>query len=88
MPCSSKHTAVVTGGGGGIGRAIAAALAKQGTKVAVSDLRQDQADAAAADLRAAGREAIAITLDVTDPGSIAAGAATIAERRGCGRHRR
>ena len=82
MPSSSEHTAVVTGGGGGIGRAIASALAEQGTKVAVSDLRQDHADAAAADLRAAGREAIAIALDVTDPGSIAAGAATIAERLG------
>jgi len=57
-------------------------LPSRGPKVAVSDLRPDHADAAAPDLRAASREAIALALDITDPGSIAASAAAIAERLG------
>ncbi len=76
------RTAVVTGGAGGIGLAIAEALAARGGRVAVCDLRGDDAERAAADLRAAGFVAIGVALDVTDGGSVAAGAGTVRERLG------
>jgi NAD(P)-dependent dehydrogenase (short-subunit alcohol dehydrogenase family) len=60
--------AVVTGAGGGIGRAHALALAREGAKVVVNDLGSDRhgggrgaeaADAVVAEIRAAGGEAVA-----------------------------
>jgi 2-hydroxycyclohexanecarboxyl-CoA dehydrogenase len=56
------RVALVTGGGGGIGRAIALALAADGRAVAVADLRPD------------GAEETAVALDVTDGASVAAAA--------------
>ena len=60
--------ALVTGGGRGIGRAICEALADAGAKVAVADLRSDEA-AETANLVSG----IAVTMDVADLGSIAKG---------------
>ncbi|SFU97341.1 SDR family NAD(P)-dependent oxidoreductase [Bradyrhizobium arachidis] len=57
---------VVTGAGQGIGRAIALGVAAAGAKVVVTDLRQDRAESAAREIRDAGKEALACTLDVTD----------------------
>ncbi|MGW1424299.1 SDR family NAD(P)-dependent oxidoreductase [Bradyrhizobium manausense] len=57
---------VVTGAGQGIGRAIALGVATAGARVVVTDLRQDQAESAAREIRGAGREAAAYSLDVTD----------------------
>ena len=82
MGDSSLHTAVVTGGGGGIGRAIAATLAQQGAKVAIADLRSDLAETAAANLRKTGHDALGIALDITEHDSIAAAAAEIEARLG------
>jgi 2-hydroxycyclohexanecarboxyl-CoA dehydrogenase len=82
MGDSSLHTAVVTGGGGGIGRAIAATIAQQGAKVAIADLRSDLAETAAANLRRTGHEALGIALDITEHDSIAAAAAEIEGRLG------
>lgn len=76
------RTAVVTGGAGAIGRAIAAALASRGMAVAVGDLREDAAERAAADLRGSGAEAIGVALDVTDGVAVAAAAAAVRERLG------
>ncbi|MGZ4267956.1 MAG: SDR family NAD(P)-dependent oxidoreductase [Solirubrobacteraceae bacterium] len=76
------RTALVTGGAGGIGRAIAAALAAQGARVAVGDLQADAADDVAAGLRAAGADAFGVALDVTDGGSVAAAAAAVEGRVG------
>lgn len=64
--------AIVTGGGSGIGQAIAEALARAGAAVLVADLSGSRADAVAASIRAAGGTATAATVDVADPGSVEA----------------
>jgi 2-hydroxycyclohexanecarboxyl-CoA dehydrogenase len=61
---------MVTGGAGGIGRAIAAALLADGRAVAVADLRAADADNAASELAIGGGRAIGVGLDVTDTGSV------------------
>jgi NAD(P)-dependent dehydrogenase (short-subunit alcohol dehydrogenase family) len=57
--------AVVTGGGSGMGRAIALEFVKQGARVVVADLRLDAASATAALASEGGGEAIAVEVDVT-----------------------
>ena len=66
------RTAVVTGGGSGIGMGLAKELARQGAKVAVADLLPDNAEKVAAAIREAGGEAIALACDVCERSSIAA----------------
>src|SRR5512146_562216 len=63
-------SAVVTGGGSGLGEAVASALAAEGVAVAVVDLNADRAEAVAARLREHGAKAIAIQADVSDAGQI------------------
>jgi NAD(P)-dependent dehydrogenase (short-subunit alcohol dehydrogenase family) len=65
------RAALVTGGGRGIGRAIALGLARAGYAVAVAARSRDQVEAVAAETRALGANALAVTLDVGDPASIA-----------------
>lgn len=68
----TNRRAVITGGARGIGRAIAARFAEAGADVVLADLRQDEAEAAAAELSARyGRRVIAIQSDVTRPNSVA-----------------
>jgi NAD(P)-dependent dehydrogenase (short-subunit alcohol dehydrogenase family) len=57
--------ALVPGGGGAIGSAIAGALAAAGAKVTVVDVTQERADEAAAVIRATGAEVLALGADVT-----------------------
>lgn len=68
----SGKTALVTGGGQGIGRAFAHALAEAGAAVAVADLDQARADAVAAELASKGAEAMAVRADCADEGSVKA----------------
>ena len=59
-------TAIVTGGGGAIGGAIARGLAAEGAQVAVWDLAEPAAPARAAEITAAGGRALAVRCDVTE----------------------
>jgi NAD(P)-dependent dehydrogenase (short-subunit alcohol dehydrogenase family) len=61
------QTAVITGGGAGIGYAIAAELAHGGARVVLISRDREHLEAAAEDLCGAGLEAIALAGDVTDP---------------------
>jgi 2-hydroxycyclohexanecarboxyl-CoA dehydrogenase len=58
-------TALVTGGGRGIGRAISLALAQEGAQVAVLDILGDNAAAVAREIEATGVKALALTADLT-----------------------
>ena len=64
------RTAFVTGGGSGIGRALSLALASAGVHVVVADILEDNADAVAAEITAAGGEALAVACDVCERDSI------------------
>jgi NAD(P)-dependent dehydrogenase (short-subunit alcohol dehydrogenase family) len=57
--------AIVPGGGGAIGSALAAALGDAGAKVAVVEPSRDRAEAGAAKVRATGAEALAVAGDMT-----------------------
>jgi NAD(P)-dependent dehydrogenase (short-subunit alcohol dehydrogenase family) len=61
----SERVAVVTGGGTGLGKGIAAGLAQAGARVVVAGRRQDVVEQTASDIRAAGGRAEGIALDVT-----------------------
>ncbi len=61
----SGKCALVTGGGRGIGRSIAIALARAGADVAVAARTQSQLDAVAGEIRALGRRAFAVAIDLT-----------------------
>src|SRR5688500_6616390 len=63
------RVALVTGGGRGIGRAIALDLAAAGARVAVAARTRSDVDAVA---REAGRGTVALTADVADPASVRA----------------
>jgi NAD(P)-dependent dehydrogenase (short-subunit alcohol dehydrogenase family) len=60
------QVALVTGAGGGIGLATASAFAEAGASVVVADRDAALVEAAADQLRSAGRQALAVTCDVTD----------------------
>lgn len=59
------RVAIVTGGGGGIGRGIARQLALAGYRIVVNDLREAAAEAGAREVVEAGGEAIALAGDVS-----------------------
>lgn len=71
--------AIVTGGARGIGRAICAALVREGARVAVADLLEDEARATAASL---GDASMALGMDVTDLSSINDGVDRVADAWG------
>jgi len=68
----SGKRAVVTGGGRGIGRASALALAGAGADVAITSRKADDAEPVAREIRGKGRQSIALALDVRDGASIRA----------------
>lgn len=64
----NRKTALITGGGRGIGRAIALAFAHQRARVAVAARTAEQVNEVASEI---GDEAIALVCDVADPESVA-----------------
>ncbi|WFR65780.1 SDR family NAD(P)-dependent oxidoreductase [Curtobacterium flaccumfaciens] len=72
------RTALVTGAGSGIGRAIADRFVDEGARVVYAD--RDEAAAAVA-AEAAGARAIALTMDIADEGNVEAGYAALADQR-------
>ena len=78
----SGRVAVVTGAGGGIGQAYAESLARAGAAVLVADLNAEGAAAVAEGITAGGGTALACTVDVADPASAQAMAATAQEELG------
>ncbi|MGH6627372.1 MAG: SDR family oxidoreductase [Burkholderiaceae bacterium] len=65
MGICDKRTVIVTGAGGGLGRAYAKAFAAEGANVVVNDIRLDTAQAVAAGIEAEGGKAIANAGDIT-----------------------
>ncbi len=73
------RSAIVTGAASGLGKAIAMTFAREGARVAIADLNLDAANVVAADIRAAGGQAIGIAMDVASEEAVDAGvAATVA----------
>ncbi|MDN4615926.1 SDR family NAD(P)-dependent oxidoreductase [Leifsonia sp. F6_8S_P_1B] len=75
----ADRSAIVTGGGSGIGRAVALTLAASGAAVLVTDLNEENAQAVVAEIEAAGGTARALAGDVTDPEFAAASIAAANE---------
>jgi 2-deoxy-D-gluconate 3-dehydrogenase len=76
------RVAVVTGGNGGIGLGMARGLARAGARVAVAGRNAEKSRAAAAELAALGTEAVALTVDVADEGSVGAMVGDVVARWG------
>jgi NAD(P)-dependent dehydrogenase (short-subunit alcohol dehydrogenase family) len=70
-------SALITGGGGGIGRATALAFAREGARVAVADFNEQAAQDTVALVNAAGGQALAMTGDVTDSATVRAMVASV-----------
>jgi 3-hydroxybutyrate dehydrogenase len=73
MASLDGKVALITGAASGLGKAIAELYAKNGAAVAVADINQQAADAAAAEIKAAGGKAIGIEMDVTNEDAVNAG---------------
>ena len=76
----SGKVALVTGASGGLGLHFAQTLAAAGAKVALAARRKDQLEANVATI--GSDKAIAVAMDVTDPGSVGRGVAEVAQRLG------
>jgi NAD(P)-dependent dehydrogenase (short-subunit alcohol dehydrogenase family) len=76
------RVALVTGGGQGIGRALAHGLGEAGAAVAVVDLNRETADTVADELAAKGIDAMALIADVTQPEQVAETVTTIVDHFG------
>ena len=78
---SIRKTAIVTGAGSGIGRAVALALLREGYAVVLAGRRRQPLEETARD-RAKGSEAIVVPTDVADPASVSELFRTTRDRQG------
>jgi NAD(P)-dependent dehydrogenase (short-subunit alcohol dehydrogenase family) len=65
------RVAIITGSGGGLGRAHAHYLARQGARVVINDVSADAADRVAAELAGQGYDALSVAASVTDEAGVA-----------------
>ena len=79
---SSTKTAIVTGAGSGIGRAVALALLNDGYRVALAGRRRDALDQTVSRGRRRGESRLAVPTDVSDPASVRALFAKVKETFG------
>jgi NAD(P)-dependent dehydrogenase (short-subunit alcohol dehydrogenase family) len=79
---SMSRTAVVTGGGSGLGKAISVKLAADGHTVAVMDVNAEAAEKVVAEIHAAGGNALALGVDVSDEAAVDAAFATVRDSLG------
>jgi len=77
-----NQTAVVTGAGSGIGRAVAVTLARYGARVAVIDLNQDKAESVAAAIAADDGKTAAWCCDASSQPAMAGAAGEIVDQLG------
>lgn len=74
--------AVITGGAGDIGRAMAAELSRSGARVALADVNRNGADRAAASLDSSNQDVIGVPCDVRDRDSIKRAFSEVEQRLG------
>ena len=75
-------TAIITGGGTGIGGAVARRFAAEGATVAVLDVPLDGANAVVADIKRSGGNAFAEACDVSQPDQVVRAVESVASRSG------
>jgi NAD(P)-dependent dehydrogenase (short-subunit alcohol dehydrogenase family) len=73
---------LITGGSGGLGRALASVFSAQGHRVVITARHQDKLDATAAQMAINGRQVVALPCDVTDRDQVKSLAEKIATRLG------
>ena len=78
----SGKSALITGGGGGIGRATALVFAREGARVVVADANTEAAAETVAQVNAAGGQAMSLSGDVTDSGTVQAMIASVVSAYG------
>ena len=82
MASLDGKVALITGAASGIGKAIAELYAKNGAAVAIADINQQAADAAADEINAAGGKAFGVAMDVTSEDAVNAGTAAVVAKFG------
>jgi len=78
----SGKIAAVTGGAGGIGKALVAALVAEGARVVVGDVEESVLEETTASLSSPGSEVLGVVTDVSDPNSVNAFADRVFEEHG------
>ena len=76
------RTALITGAGSGLGKAIASLFAREGARVIINDVNRDAAQAVVASLGSASERSSAIAADVSDSAAVRAMFAQVKERFG------